>query len=63
MDSLTISKERILEILKEFPDSVTIDDFIDRLIITAKIEKAREQFENGEYLTEEEFDDEIKKWN
>jgi hypothetical protein len=48
--------------LDEFPDSIVVDDFIDRIIIAAKIDMAREQVKNGEYLTEEELDEEMKKW-
>ena len=63
MDTLTINKERVLGILKEFPDSVNINDFIKDVTIIAKVEKARDQINNGEYLTEEELDKEIKRWD
>jgi len=63
MDTLTINKERVLGILKEFPDSVNINDFINDVTIIAKVEKARDQINNGEYLTEEELDKEIKRWD
>ena len=63
MDKLTIEKEKLREILADFPEKVDLEDFINQIIIVGKIEKAREQFENGEYLTEEELDKEIKKWS
>ncbi len=63
MDALVLDKERIMEMLCEFPQNVIIEDLIDRIIITAKIEKALDQFENGEYMTSEELDEEIKKWD
>jgi len=62
MDTLVIDKEKIMEMLVDFPDSVKIEDFIDKIIITAKIDKALDQLNNGEYLTSEELDEEIKKW-
>ena len=62
MDTLVIEKEKIKEMLNEFPDSVIIEDFIDRIIIRAKIEQALNQINEGEYMTEEELDEEIKKW-
>jgi len=62
MSELALNKEKIIAVLDDFPTSVLLEDFIDKMIITAKIEKAREQFENGEYLTEEELDEEMKKW-
>jgi predicted transcriptional regulator len=62
MDTLVIEKEKIKAMLKEFPDNVVIEDFIDRIIIRAKIEKALNQTNEGEYMTSEELDEEIKKW-
>jgi guanylate kinase len=62
MGTLVIEKEKIQEMLNKAPDNINIDDFIDEIIITAKIEKALEQLANGEYLTSEQLDEEIKKW-
>ena len=57
-----MGKEKIMEMLVDFPDDVRIDDFIDRMIIAAKIDKALGQLNNGEYMTSEELDEEIKRW-
>ena len=57
-----LDKESILKILNDFPQVVILEDFIDQVILIAKIKKAREQIKNQEYLTEEEFDKETKSW-
>ena len=62
MGALIIEKERIQEILNNAADSVFIEDFIDQIIISAKIEKALEQLANGQFLTSEQLDEEIEKW-
>lgn len=62
MGNLVLDKEKIQELLDNAPDHVVIDDFIDQLIVSAKIEKALDQLANGQYLTSEQLDDEIKKW-
>ena len=62
MRNLVIEKEKIQVLLDSAPDHVVIDDFIDQLIVSAKIEKALDQLANGQYLTSEQLDDEIKKW-
>ena len=62
MGNLVIDKEKIQELLDSSADHVVIDDFIDQLIVSAKIEKALDQLANGQYLTSEQLDDEIKKW-
>jgi len=63
MNALVMDKEKIREMLNEFPENVVIEDFMDRIILAAKIEKARDQIKKGEYMTEEELDEEIKKWD
>jgi hypothetical protein len=62
MGTLVIEKDKIQEILNTAPDNINIDAFIDEIIITAKLEKALDQLANGEYLTSEQLDEEIKKW-
>ena len=62
MGALIIEKEKIQEILNNAPDSVFIEDFIDQIIISAKIEKALDQLANGQFLTSEQLDEEIEKW-
>ena len=62
MGNLVIDKEKIQELLDSSADHVVIDDFIDQLIVSAKIEKALDQLANGQYLTSEQLDDDIKKW-
>ena len=62
MGTLIIEKEKIQEMLNSAPDHVVIDDFIDQLIVSAKIEKALDQLANGQFLTSEQLDEEIKKW-
>ncbi len=49
-----IKKEAILKALSEFPDEVSIDDLVDRLILIQKIESGIAQSEKGEVLSEKE---------
>jgi hypothetical protein len=44
------------------PNNIFIDDFIEQIIVSAKIEKALDQLANGQFLTSEQLDEEIKKW-
>jgi aspartyl aminopeptidase len=62
MGTLSIEKVKIQEMLNNSPDNIEIEDFIDQLIITAKIEKALDQLANGDFLTSEQLDEEINKW-
>jgi hypothetical protein len=62
MGSLVIEKEKVQELLNSAPDSIIIDDFIDKIIISAKLEMALDQLANGQFMTSEQLDEEIKKW-
>lgn len=53
----------IMERSNDFSKPLFVSDFIDHMTIAAKIEKALEQFNKGEYMTSEELDEEIKKWD
>jgi len=59
-----LTKEKMHELVDHMPQNeFTIDDIIEQMILLQKIEIARKQFQNGEYLTEEELDKEIDSWD
>lgn len=58
-----MTKEKAHELVDHMPESFTADDLIEQIIIMQKLEKAREQIDSGDYLTEEEFDKEIDTWD
>ena len=60
MSTLVIDKETIQGVFSDFPKDVVIE--VDQIIIAAKLDKALDQLDKGEYLTSEELDEEIKKW-
>ncbi|GGE42775.1 hypothetical protein [Psychroflexus planctonicus] len=57
-----ITKAKLKEQIDSFPEQFSIDDLIERLILVEKIENGKIQSENGEVLSESEFDKEIDKW-
>ena len=57
-----ITKTKLKEQIDSFPEQFSIDDLIERLILIEKIENGKIQSENGEILSESEFDKEIDKW-
>ncbi|MFN2260774.1 MAG: hypothetical protein ABR595_01745 [Psychroflexus sp.] len=57
-----ITKTKLKEQIDSFPEQFSIDDLIERLILVEKIENGKIQSENGEILSESEFDKEIDKW-
>jgi hypothetical protein len=57
-----ITKAKLKEQIENFPEQFSIDDLIERLILVEKIEKGKSQSENDKILSENEFDEEMKKW-
>jgi len=60
MDMLT--KTKIKEVIENFPEEISIDDFIDKLVLIEKAERGNIQSENGEVFSEEELEKEMEKW-
>ncbi len=58
-----LTKEKIHELVDRMPEGFSLEDIIERMILLQKIEIAREQIRNGDYLTQEEFDKEVDSWD
>jgi hypothetical protein len=57
-----LTKTKIKEVIENFPEEISIDDFIDKLILVEKTERGLQQSMNGIVISEEELDLEIEKW-
>lgn len=57
-----ITKTKLKETIDKFPESFTIDELVEKLILIDKIDRANQQSEKGETISEEELDKEIEKW-
>lgn len=56
------TKDKIIQRLKKLPDSVTIDDILDQIILVEKIERGIEQSENNQVIRDDELDKRLEKW-
>ncbi|MVN21254.1 hypothetical protein [Mucilaginibacter arboris] len=57
-----LTKERVQELINHMPETFSVDDLVEEVILLQKIEKAQQQIKNGEFYTEEEIDREIDSW-
>jgi hypothetical protein len=57
-----LKKTKIKEVIENFPEEISIDDFIDKLVLIEKAERGNKQSENGEVFSEEELEKEMEKW-
>jgi predicted transcriptional regulator len=49
-----ITRERMLEVIRELPEDASVDDAIEKLVFLAKIEEGLAQLDRGEGITHEE---------
>jgi hypothetical protein len=56
------TKDKIISSIKNLPDSVTIDDILDHIMLVEKIEKGIEQSNNDQIVSDDELDKRLGKW-
>ncbi len=58
-----ISREKVIEAVKNMPKKFSIDDLMDKLLLLNKIEIGIEQSKNEETFTSEEAKKMIEEWS
>ncbi len=57
-----ISKSQLKQCIEFLPESFTLNELMERLVLISKIDLGNEQSKKGETLSESEVDEEVKKW-
>lgn len=57
-----LTKTKLIAEIKNFPEQFSIDELIEKLILIEKVEMGREQSKQGDVVSEEELEYEVKKW-
>lgn len=57
-----LTKEKILQTLKDLPDTFSIDELFDRIVLLSKIETGLDQSNSGQVNTTDQAKDKLKKW-
>ncbi len=55
-------KSAVLDSISNLPDEFSIDEIIERLIIIEKIDKGRQDVNDGKINTEEQAKEKLSKW-
>lgn len=58
-----LTKDKIINTITEFDNPVSIEDFIERIILLNNIEEGLAQSDNNDVVSESELDNEIKQWS
>ena len=59
---MIITKDELQHIVNTMPEKADIEDVFEQILLSAKIEQALDQLSKGQFLTSEQLDEEIKKW-
>ncbi|GBE17412.1 hypothetical protein BMS3Abin15_01257 [bacterium BMS3Abin15] len=59
---MTITKQQVLEIVKDLPEEVDIDEIMYRLYLRQKLEAAEKDVREGRVVSHEEVVKETSKW-
>jgi len=55
------TKDKIISSIKNLPDTVTIDDILDQIMLVEKIEKGIEQSNKNQIVSDDELDKRLGK--
>jgi hypothetical protein len=56
------TKDKIINGIQNLPDSVTIDDILDQIMLVEKIEKGIYQSNKNQVVSDDELDKRLGKW-
>lgn len=59
---MTIAKQEVIELIRELPDEVDVDEIIYRLYLRQKLEGAEKDVSEGRLVSHDEVVKETSKW-
>jgi hypothetical protein len=62
LNMTTLTKEKLIETIKELPDSFSVEDLFERIILLKKVEIGMEQSRTGQVHSTEEAREKLKRW-
>jgi predicted transcriptional regulator len=57
-----LTKEKVKKTIDRLPESFTVDQVVEELVVLDKIEKGLKEFEEGKLYTTQQAKDQLKKW-
>ena len=57
-----LTKDKVKELIDHMPESFSVDDIIEKIILLQKIEIGKQQIKDGHSFTEDEMDKLIDSW-
>ena len=58
-----LTKTSVIKTITRFPDNFSIDELVDKMILSEKIEKGIQYADNGRVISEDELEKRIEEWS
>lgn len=57
-----LTKDKVVALIEHMPDTFSVDDLVERILLLQKVEQAQKEIENGEVMDWEDFKKEMEQW-
>ena len=57
-----MTKEKLIQTIKDLPEKFSVDDLLDRIMLLHKIDVGLEQSKSGKMFSEKQAKGKLKKW-
>jgi hypothetical protein len=57
-----LTRDKVISSVKQLPDSFSVDEIIDRIILLEKIETGLEQSKKGQVTADKDLETKLPKW-
>jgi hypothetical protein len=57
-----ITKEKLIETIKQLPSKFSVDEVIERIFLLEKIEIGLQQSQRGDIISDDELDNKLPEW-
>ena len=59
---MSLTKEKVIELIKGLPDDITVDDIMDELYFKSQVDEGLAQLDRGEGIPQEDVEKRMSKW-
>jgi len=59
---MMLTKDKVAALVEHMPNTFSVDDLVERVLLLQKVEQARKEIENGEGTDWEDFKKEMETW-
>lgn len=56
------AKEEVMELLREMPDDVTLEEILDDLLVLERLKLSDQSIREGRFFTQEQVEERLKQW-